>query len=71
MEWDLISLNQLIDLMQAYCPHEIYSFAAYTLSSGVFDLLIEIQIINGLATTGILEVILQCDPNLILPSIEL
>lgn len=63
-EWDLISLNHLIDLMQAYRPHEIYNFAAYTSGSGVFDLPIEMQIINSLAVTKILEAILQCDPKI-------
>ena len=56
--------NQLFKLIKACCLNEINNFAAYTSGSGMFNLPLELQAINGLAVAKILGSILECDSSI-------
>jgi GDPmannose 4,6-dehydratase len=64
VEWGMLDLHLIIDILKKYQPTEIYNFAAYSSGSGMFEDPVGISEINGLSVTRILEAIRMVNINI-------
>lgn len=64
IEWDMLNLEVLPEILLRFQPIEVYNYAAYTSGEGMFDDPINIGQINALAVTRILEAIRQVNINI-------
>jgi GDPmannose 4,6-dehydratase len=59
--WDMLDQGRMEEVLQEYCPAEIYNFAAYSSGAGMYDDPIGVGEVNGLAVARILEAIRKTD----------
>lgn len=64
VEWNMLNQAVISDILLRFKPVEVYNYAAYSSGEGMFDDVISIGQINGLAVTCILEAIHQVDTNI-------
>jgi GDPmannose 4,6-dehydratase len=64
VEWDMLNLQGIADILFRYQPDKLYNFAAYSLGSAMFDSAVGIGDVNGLAVTRILEAIREVNTNI-------
>lgn len=61
VEFDMLNQQRMVEIFTIYRPHEIYNFAAYSSGAGMFEDVIDIGDVNGLAVARILEAIRLSD----------
>jgi GDPmannose 4,6-dehydratase len=59
--WDMLDQGRMEEVLQEYCPAEIYNFAAYSSGAEMYDDPIGVGEVNGLAVARILEAIRKTD----------
>lgn len=62
--WDMLDQQRMSEVLAEYHPAEIYNFAAYSSGAGMFDDVVGIGNVNGLAVARILEAIRTVDVNI-------
>ena len=62
--WNMLSQQSMMDVLSQYRPTEIYNFAAHTSGTGMYDDVVGIGDVNGLAVARLLEAIRTVDPNI-------
>lgn len=62
--WDMMDQSEMVRTLSHFRPLEIYNFAAYSSGKGMFDDVVGIGEVNGLAVTRILEAIRKVDINI-------
>jgi GDPmannose 4,6-dehydratase len=62
--WDMMDQSEIVRLLSHYRPSEVYNFAAYSSGKGMFDDVVAIGEVNGLAVARILEAIRDVDINI-------
>ncbi len=64
VEWDMLDMQKIIDVLSHYQPNEIYNFAAYSSGAGMYDDPVGMGEINGVAVTSMLEAIHKVDAKI-------
>lgn len=61
VEFDMANQQRMVEIFSLYRPNEIYNFAAYSSGAGMYEDVVDIGDVNGLAVARILEAIRQSD----------
>ena len=64
VDWDMLDQRVMVDILSHYQPEELYNFSAYSSGSAMYDSVVEIGEVNGLAVTRLLEAIREVDENI-------
>lgn len=64
VEWDMLDVSVAVKLLTHYRPSEVYNFAAYSSGAGMFENVVDIGEINGLAVARLLEAIRVVDSSI-------
>jgi GDPmannose 4,6-dehydratase len=57
IQWDMLDPRRIAEILADIRPDELYNFAAYSSGAGMYDEVVGIGEVNGLAVTRILEAI--------------
>jgi GDPmannose 4,6-dehydratase len=64
IQWDMLDTRRIAEILADMRPDEFYNFAAYSSGAGMYDDVVGIGEVNGLAVTRILEAIRRVDARI-------